>query len=368
MIVKMKEVANTLENTFIQKWKKDNGKVVGYSCTFIPPEIIHAAGLLPFRLRGTGITSLAIGDAYLSAVNCSVPKCMLQLAGQGSYKFLDGVVITNGCDSMRRLDDCWRKASEDYPGTRPGYFMYFSTPHKTKDYAIDFFETDLRDFIKSLEKHFEVSITDKNLRNSIKLYNEGRQLMQKLDDLRCRTKAPITGEDAMAILIGGQAIPRKQFNSMLKEFLADLEKAPSVLDGKKRLMLVGSANDDVDFVRVIEESGAIVVADSVCYGSRSYGSLVDDKDDPVKAIASHYLKSSICPRMYGFYKDRRAYLRDIIKKARVDGVILQNVRFCDLHGSENGVLERDFEAEGIPCMRLEKEYGPLVETGRVRMR
>jgi benzoyl-CoA reductase/2-hydroxyglutaryl-CoA dehydratase subunit BcrC/BadD/HgdB len=57
-----------------------------------------------------------------------------------------------------------------------------------------------------------------------------------------------------------------------------------------------------------------------------------------------------------------------VKNGKIDGVILQNIRFCDLHGSENGLFERDLEANGIPCMRLEREYGPLVETGRMKMR
>jgi benzoyl-CoA reductase/2-hydroxyglutaryl-CoA dehydratase subunit BcrC/BadD/HgdB len=133
-------------------------------------------------------------------------------------------------------------------------------------------------------------------------------------------------------------------------------------------MLIGSASDDVDFVKVLEDAGSIVVADTVCFGSRLHDSLVDEKGDPIMALASHYLNHSICPRMLGYYKDRRSFIQGIIKKAHVDGIILQNVRFCDLHGSENGVLERDLEAQGIPCMRLEREYGPLVETGRIRMR
>src|SRR5512145_2232702 len=103
----MKETARSLQNAFVRERKKDGGRVVGYSCTFIPEEILHAAGLLPFRLRGIGTTSLSIGDSYFGAVNCSLPKCMLQLAGQGSYRFLDGAIITNGCDSMRRLEECW---------------------------------------------------------------------------------------------------------------------------------------------------------------------------------------------------------------------------------------------------------------------
>ena len=368
MIGKVEGIVDTLYNEYVQKYKAGGGKVVGYSCTFIPEEILHAAGVLPFRLRGIGIKSLSIGDSYFGPVNCSFPKCMVQLAGQGSYSFLDGAVITNGCDSMRRLYECWRKASEDHPGTLPPYFEYFSVPHKSVDYSIDFYEGELRNFICSLEKHFKVEIQHKNIKEAIKLYNEGRVLLQKLDAMRHSGNTPISGEDAMTALIAGHAMPRKQFNSTLKKLITGLDRAHNVSDGKKRLLLVGSASDDLDFIRVIEEAGAVVVAETVCFGSRSYATLVDETGDPVRALAAHYLESSICPRKLGYYKDRRSYILDIVKKARIDGVVLQNIRFCDLHGSENGVLERDMEAVGIPCMRLEREYGPLVETGRIRMR
>ena len=368
MIDKLKTTATSINNDFIRKWRDDGKKVMGYTCTFIPEEILHAAGLLPYRIRGIGTTSLSIGDSYFGPVNCTFPKCMLQLAGEGSYKFLDGAIISNGCDSMRRLEECWRKASDDYPGTLPEYYEFFSVPHKAVDYSIDFFTEELQEMIATLEKHFKVKITKEAILKSIKLYNIGRKLLQKLDAFRYLQEVPITGEDALSILIASHAIPREDFNSILKGILNELGKAPSISKGKKRLMLIGSASDDIDFIRVIEEAGAIVVADTVCFGSRMHASLVEEKGEPVHALASHYLSNSICPRMLGYYKDRRAFIRDIIKKAAVDGVILQNVRFCDLHGSENGVLERDFEAEGIPCMRLEREYGPLVETGRIRMR
>jgi benzoyl-CoA reductase subunit C len=368
MIEQLKEAATHLENAFIARWKNNGKKIVGYTCTFIPEEIIHAAGLLPYRVRGIGTTSLSIGDSYFGPVICSFPKCMLQLAGEGSYKFLDGAIISNGCDSMRRLEECWRKAGEDYPGTLPAYYAYFSVPHKAVDYSIQYYRDELLELKESLEKHFKVTITASSLEKSIKLYNESRLLLQKLDLLRYQKQVRITGADALAILIAGHAIPREDYVRILTEVIATLEKAPGVSDNKKHLMLIGSATDDVDFIKVIEDAGTVVVADTVCFGSRLHGSLVDEHGDPLHALASHYLNNSICPRMIGYYKDRRAFIRGVIEKAGVDGVILQNVRFCDLHGSENGVLERDLEAAGIPCMRLEREYGPLVETGRIRMR
>jgi benzoyl-CoA reductase subunit C len=368
MIHELKEIANSISNPYVQEWKNKGKAVIGYPCTFIPDEIIHAAGMLPFRLRGVGTTSLSIGDTYFGPVICSFPKCILQLAGQGAYNFLDGAVIMNGCDSMRRLDECWRKAGEDYKGTLPGYFHYMGVPHKVTDYSIAWFEDELKVFIKSIEDHFGVSITDTSLQKSIKVFNEGRKLLIVLDEMRSGKDSPVTGEEATAIILAGFAMPREEYNKVLKETISELKNASAVTDGRKRIMVVGSTSDDLDFIRLIEESGCIVVADTMCFGSRSYRDLVDEKADPVSSLARRYLSHKFCPRMFGYYKDRLSYIVEKASEAKVDGVILQNIRFCDLHGSENGIFERDLEAKGIPCMRMEREYGPLVETGRIKMR
>jgi benzoyl-CoA reductase subunit C len=368
MIHELKEIANSISNPYVQEWKNKGKAVIGYPCTFIPDEIIHAAGMLPFRLRGVGTTSLSIGDTYFGPVICSFPKCILQLAGQGKYNFLDGAVIMNGCDSMRRLDECWRKAGEDYKGTLPGYFHYMGVPHKVTDYSIAWFEDELKVFIKSIEDHFGVRITDKSLQKSIKVFNEGRKLLIVLDEMRSGKDSPVTGEEATAIILAGFAMPREEYNKVLKETISELKNASAVTDGRKRIMVVGSTSDDLDFIRLIEESGCIVVADTMCFGSRSYRDLVDEKADPVSSLARRYLSHKFCPRMFGYYKDRLSYIVEKASEAKVDGVILQNIRFCDLHGSENGIFERDLEAKGIPCMRMEREYGPLVETGRIKMR
>ncbi|MGC9323343.1 MAG: 2-hydroxyacyl-CoA dehydratase subunit D [Desulfomonilia bacterium] len=368
MINELKDIARSISNQYVTQWKDAGKRVIGYPCTYMPEEIIHAAGMLPFRMRGIGTTSLSIGDTYFGPVICSFPKCILQLAGQGAYTFLDGAIIMNGCDSMRRLDECWRKAGDDYPGVLPSYFHYMGVPHKVTDYSIAWFVDELKLFIKSIEEHFGVKITKKALKESIKLYNEGRRLLIELDEMRASDTPAITGEDTTAVILAGFALPRERYTDLLKNVISELKEAPSVLDGRKRLMIVGSTNDDLEFVRLIEESGGIVVADTMCFGSRSYRDLVDEKEDPVFALAKRYLSHKSCPRMFGCYRDRLSYIMERIEEVRIDGVILQNIRFCDLHGSENGIFERDLEAAGIPCMRMEREYGPLVETGRVKMR
>jgi len=368
MLKEFHAVGKTLFNHFVQQWKDDGKQIVGYTCSYVPEEVIYAAGLLPFRLRGIGTTSTSIADTYYGPVICSFPKCILQLAGEGKYNFLDGVIITPGCDSIRRLDDCWRKAAEDFQGTFPSFHLYFGVPHKVTDYSLEWFVDETRKLLESLERHFGVTIKADDLRHAIGEYNKGRVLLTRLDALRSREHVPISGTDATAVIIAASTMPRDAYNRRLEDLLDVLSKNTNGMKGKKRLLLAGSANDDVDLVRLIESSGGVVVADTLCFGSRSYADLVEEDGDPLVAIARRYLSHKLCPRMFGYYKQRLAFMQERIRQAKVDGVILQNIRFCDMHGSENSLYERDLELLGIPCLRIEREYGPLVEEGRIKMR
>ena len=361
------EASTALNNKYVTQWKKNGKKVVGYTCSYVPDEIFHAAGILPFRIRGFGATDTTIGDTYFGPFICSLPKCMLQLAGEGKLNFLDGAIITPGCDSMRRLDECWRKAGSDVGGVIPPFFFHYGVPHKYSDYTIKWLTEETRRLITAVEEHFCVKITSDDLKKAIKLYNYSRKLLDRFEELRTLDAPPFSGEEALAVILAGTTMPREEYNVLLEQFIAKADKAPGIKN-RVRLMLVGSANDDVGLVRVMEGEKAIVVADNLCFGSRFYSDQVEEEGDPVFELSRRYLGHNDCPRMYGDYRRRLNILAQKVEKAKIDGVILQNIRFCDLHGSENGLFERDLEAKGIPCMRLEREYGPLVETGRMKMR
>lgn len=355
----------------IVDWKARGKRVVGYTCSYVPGEIFHAAGILPVRLRGIGTTSTRIGDAYFGPYICSFPKCILQLAGERRFDFLDGTVITPGCDSMRRLDECWRKAGEDHPGIVPGFFHYFDVPHKTEPHGTAWFEQEIRNLIRAVETRFKVCLTPEKLQASIVLFNKGRDLLARMEALRSARPGAISGADAFAVAVAGTVMPREDYTRQLADYLAAVpdrgkNDAPK---GPKRLMVLGSISDDMALIELIEADGrAVVAAENLCFGVRHGGHPIPENGDPVAALARGYLGASTCPRMFGKYKARLASVLAAIERAAIDGVVLQNIRFCDLHGSENSLFERDLEARGIPCLKIEREYGPLVETGRIRMR
>jgi benzoyl-CoA reductase/2-hydroxyglutaryl-CoA dehydratase subunit BcrC/BadD/HgdB len=364
------DAATHIRSDRVNTWKENGGRVVGYTCSYVPSEVFHASGILPYRIRGIETESMEIADAYFGPYICTFPKCVLQLAGKGKYSFLDGAIITPGCDSMRRLDECWRKAGDTIAGIVPPFFYYFDVPHKSTGHGSRWFRQEIVNLIKAVEQQFGVQITDEKLQDSITLYNKGRFLLKELEDLRAKHVVTISGTDAFAVAMAGTAMPRDEYTNHLENLVGELKKKKvKSNDTRKRIMIIGSISDDLSLVQLVEESGqAVVVSENLCFGVRDEGNVVEESGDPVDALGKAYLGESTCPRMYGKYKERLATLKSIIERSKVDAVVMQNIRFCDLHGSENGLFERDLEKEGIPCIRLEREYGPLVETGRLRMR
>jgi len=363
------DAAKNIRLESVLKWKEDGGKIVGYTCSFMPVEILHAAGILPIRLRGLNAGSMELADAYYGPFVCSFPKALLQLAGNGTYDFLDGAIISNGCDTLRRLDDCWRHIGKDIEGSCPDWLYYFDVPHKPDGHAYDWYVNQVKKLIKTLEETFDVEITDKKLADAIKNQNRVRRLLWELETFRRDDTVRVSGKEAYSAIIAGTVMPLDLYEEHLSDLVNEIRlRETNVADGKIKLFLGGSICDDFELVSLIEESEALVVGENVCFGVRHDNDIVNETDEPIHALTEKYLSASVCPRMMGWYKERAGMITEKIKKTDAQGVIMQNIRFCDLHGSENGLLERDLENENIPALRIEREHGPLTETGRLRMR
>ena len=365
------DAATKVQFESITNWKKTGKLIVGHTCSYTPAEIFHAADILPVRLRGIETEGMEIGDTYFGPFICSFPKCVLQLVGKGRFSFLDGAIITPGCDGMRRLDENWRKLEEEEgKGILPDYFHYFDVPHKAEDYGMEWYIEEIKKLIKSVENHFKVEITDEKLSVAIKEFNKGRKLLNEIENLRFKKDIVVSGTEVFAATVAGTVMPRDEYTQELKKWVTALKKRKTSLSkDKHRVMVVGSISDEIDLFELIEDTDkAIIVGENLCFGIRYEGDEIKEDGDPIEAMAHHYLGKSVCPRMFGKYKERLALLRDRIERANADGVIMQNIRFCDLHGAENALFERDLEAMGIPSLRVEREYGPHIDAGRMKLR
>jgi bzd-type benzoyl-CoA reductase N subunit len=339
-----------LMNPWIEQWKNEGKQVLGYFCTYIPEEIIHAAGILPIRVRARGCTDTPMGDAYMTPTACSFTRCCLELANKKEYSFLDGIVSSNCCDQIRRLYDNIRYKA-------PFPFQYImGIPGNVNETTLDWFKHELSKFKQVIENKFNVTITDDKLRDAIKKYNQSRIYLKKLYELRKTDDPPITGTDIMNVISTGISIPRDHFNELLKQLLEDVDNRGENSNYRARIMIVGSMLDEPEYLKVIEDLGGLIVTDSLCLGTRYFWDLVDEDANPIDALAERYLSRISCPRMSGGYNERSEFMMNLVKEFNVDGVIFERMKFCALWWAEIFMLRDKLKEEGIPFLDLEREY------------
>ncbi len=349
-------MTQTTVNPFMEKWKADGKKIIGYPCTYVPEEIIVAAGMMPYRLRAPESTETYESDKYMTNQNCSFCRHVTDEALRGKFDFLDGFVGINGCDQMKRVCDIFRAAAfKESIAEGKFFYQFIEAPrvmfHKASE---QYWKGQITLMKEKIEEHFGVVITDEKLREGIKLVNDSRRLLHRLYDLRKAKQPPITGAEALCITISYTAMPKAEFNDALNSLLSRLDGREAMPDHRKRFFLYGTELDDPEYVRIIEDQGALIVADGLCSGGRMFWDMVDESLEPMDALAKRYHYRWSCPRMTDPL-GRLKKIKEITDEWHVDGMIGARLIFCQLGGVDRTLCNLDNQETGFPALWLERE-------------
>ena len=331
-------------------------RAMGYLCSYVPEEIIHAAGFSPVRVRGsTG--SLRQVDAHLQSFTCALCRSTLDQALGGELEFLEGTIFAHTCDAMQALADLWRinTSSACLVDT------VMQPAHLGSGAARAYLIAELERFRQRLAAFSGRPIADQDLQSSIALYNQSRFLVQSLQRLRLRLSAP----HFFAVLDAAQMMPREEFNPLLADLLSSLEGAPVWLDGP-RLFLVGAVLDEPGLLDLIADLGSVVVGDDLCSGSRHFHGQVGE-GEPLSALTDYYLQRPPCPTKFDPLYDPGQYLLDLVHGASAQGVVFVLEKFCEPHAFDYALLLPALEAAGIPHLLLEMEQTTSLEALRTRL-
>lgn len=361
---RFREINRTFPKTReILEHKARGKKIFGWLCTYVPEEVIHAAGALPVRITGyTQEMELEDGNAYLYINNCSFSRSCLQLGLRKEYDFLDGVIGGSTCDGARRLFDLWRYY------LKPPFFQILTVPRKSHERAHQLYYSQVEDFKKHLEEFMGAAISDEALLRSIEVFNESRSFLKELYRLRALDEPLINGQETMEVLNASFRMPKEQFNGYLKELIEDLKKSGAGYQAKARLMLVGSVMNNPEFIKSIEELGVIVVTDELCTSTRYWSDpvVLEGAGNPLEAISRRYLNNFPCARMYPG-NDRFNRIVKLAREARVDGIISETIRYCVPYAHDIPLLSDRLKGENIPLLTLDVEYGTS-GSGQIRTR
>lgn len=331
---------------------KSGKKAIGYVCCHIPEEILYAADVLPVRLRATGCVDSSEAESWMSSFSCSYARSILEYLLNGTYE-IDGIAQAQGCMMQARIIDNWEHVCNK---AGKSIFTYFvGAPRINNKLSVEFYKEELQGLADSLGEFSGKKVTDEALKAAAEKTNETRRLIAELYALRKEKNPVVTGAEVLSICLAQCETSADEFNAMLKEFLADAKKRKPV-ECKARLMVIGSALDNPEYIKVIEEKGGVVVADYNCFGNKAFGDpiKIDDKD-VMGSIAAYYMTRNTCPRELD---NRPAIHKEIVaicKEYGVEGVIYQKMQNCECWGGESFFLEPDLKAIGVPMLQLERE-------------
>ncbi len=348
----------------VRELRQEGRKVIGYLCIYPVVEMMTALDLVPYRILGDMAEPITSADACLPGVVCPFLRSVMDLGLKDKYDFLDGAVMAHACEVAEKMAHIWR-TNLNLP-----YIHFIDTPHSVHEGAIKQHRALLEDFKKTLEAFTGKKLTTVRLQKAVRLHNEQRTLVRELYDLRKPDPPLISGVETLQVMVALMSLPVEEGSELLRQVIAEAKQRRDGPSKKPaRLLVWGSIIDDTALIDLIEGIGANVVMDDTCVGSRAYFAEVKPTKDPLDGLAYRYLVELKCPRtlrpaaLKGNKKDNMAdlenrfgYLRDYAKEWKVNGVILQAMRYCDIHGYEVPGLRDYLDSVGLPNMYLEHDY------------
>ena len=357
-------------NELVQKAKANGEYAIGYTCYFMPEVLLDLPGCFSVRLRAPRCTSPDIATYYMSARVCHYARSLLERALEGGFNFLDAQMATETCTGTCRFQEHLQQKHLDSVKdmriiNNDNFFCEFSdVPFKNNENGYAHFREQLRAHVlQPLHEKLGIDVSDEAIMKTIERHNEVCRLINEIGDYRKLDNPTITGYEFHVIQLVSQVCPKDLILPYLREIAEELKTRESDdrWPFRCKVVLAGSENDDPDFTKLIESCGAEVVADRYCYGAveSRIPIVVKEGQEPLDAIARHYLDTSNCPRFMpqDTMRARKQRIADLARDYHADGVIVASNKFCEYWSYERVidtvVLPRDF---GLPVCSIEKEY------------
>jgi benzoyl-CoA reductase subunit C len=346
------ECRELLEDTTyptVRRWRESGGKVVGHFQVYFPEEIVHAAGMLPFKVCGAPIEAVQ-ADSRFGSYLCSILKTSLELALSKRVEF-DLFVTHPICDAARNLGAVWGR---NFP--YPCQILYLPQ-NANSPAAVTYLRNEYARLQRTIETIAGRPVTEDQLRRSLLLFNRNRALLRELYAIKRETPWLLSADEAYVLVALGGLIPREEHNDLLEAVLPQIAARPNKKQDKIRLVFEGGFCEQppLDLIGAIARS-CYVVDDDLLIGLRWILEDVALDGDPLFNLAFAYLeKSSYSPVQHDLRKPKEKMLLERIRNSRAEAAILTAAKMCEPGLEEQVAYLHALDKEGIPYFISEFE-------------
>lgn len=363
-------------NNELTEQAKAEGKVcVAYTCENVPEPLLNLDRAFSIRLHAPNTGSMDIATYYMTNLLCEPSRALLERAIEGGFNFADCVITPDGCTMMNRAVENM-ELLHTMGKDNPNFFhAYMEIAFKNTENDVNLAILQCTNHILTpLKEKYGIDTSDAAIRKAVADHNEVCRLIREIGAFRKEAKPRITGYEFHVFTLATYVCPKYLLVDILKETLEELKtREPDEKPWRSRVLLVGSEVDDSGLIKLLEECGAYVCADRFCFGSFPGREpiVLNDDEDALTQVCRHYIQECQCPRMMSMDKvyGRKQYVADLAKEYGADGVIYEQVKFCDPWAYErmlgSSMLQHDF---GYPVLSVDRPYNVASSVGQMRTR
>lgn len=369
---KLLEDAN---NELVRKGQSDGLRCIATVCENVPEPLLNLPGTFSVRLRAPRTGSLEMATYYMTSFLCEYSRALLERAIEGGFNFVDGIVSPDGCTMMNRCVENMELLKTMGRDKDNFFYEYMEIPMKCDENGLNLYVLQCKNHIlKPLSEKYGIDTSDAAIRKAVEQHNEICRLIREIGEFRKEEHPRITGYEYHILTMATYVAPKHLLADMLKETLEELKTREPDMDKnyRARVVFVGSEVDDVDVIKLVEESGAYVCADRFCYGSFPGRDeiVLNDEEDALTQVCRAYISRGQCPRYMDTAKmvGRREYVDKLAKEYRADGIIYEQMKFCDPWAYERMVGTVVMREEyGYPVLAVDRPYS-IGSSGQMRTR
>ena len=333
--------------TRFENYLKQGKKIIGCMPYFCPEELVHAAGMIPFGLWGAE-TQVSEARRYLPAFICSILQTTLELGIKGAYEGLSAVMIPILCDSLKSMDGNWRYGVKNIPVIPVAHAQNRKTPAGAR-----FTASQYRKVKEKLEEISGRSIDDKDISESISLYNKRNAAVRRFIDELCRNPGVLKASERNAVFKSGYFMDAAEFTEKVDELADCIAAAPPASRSGPCLVTCGILVDNTGLLRILDECGVNIIDDVVMHESLRYRFDTPEADDPIMSLALLLGEVEGCPILFDPGKKRADMLAGIVERRSADGVLFVTTKFCDPEEYDIVPLKRILDKNGIKNLQVE---------------
>lgn len=362
-------------NELIRQAKDEGKKCVAFVCENTPEPLMNLDGTFSVRLSAPNTGSMDIATYYMTSLLCETSRALLERAIEGGFSFADCVIAPDGCTMINRCVENMELLKTMGKGNASFFHEYMEIPLKADENGVALLVLQCKNHILTpLHEKYGIDISDATIRKAVEEHNRVCRLIRALGDFRKEEKPRITGYEFHVLTLATYVAPKYLLIDKLEETLKEVKKRkPEEKPYRARIALVGSEVDDSGLIKLIEDTGAYVCADRFCFGSLPGRDIIElnDNEDALTQVCRQYVYRGQCPRQMNMEKvyGRKAYVNELAKEYKADGIIYQQVKFCDPWAYErlmgSTMLRDDY---GYPVMSVDRPYNIASSVGQMRTR